>query len=143
MFTAETGKLLVIDDCLTDPKQSRCLGELFNVISHHQNISVILSIQNLFFCTQVQRAAVNTLLRSCSYVTLFVNRRQTPVITQLARTYFPGEQHKLIEPFKCMLKKCEPYKYIFIDLETDEEQYQVREGGLLPKDKCFIYHEEN
>lgn len=143
LFKGDKGKLLVLDDCYTEPKQSKCLFELFNIISHHQNISVILTVQNLHGSTPNQRSSLNTLLRSCTYLVIFVNRRQTPVIHQLARTYFPGQKDKLIKPFNCILKNCIPYTYLFIDLQTDDEEYQVREGGLLTTDKCFIYNEED
>ena len=145
LFTEKGSKLLVLDDVVTELTTNHTLFNLFNVLSHHQNISVIVTVQNLFGCTPVQKSCLSTLLRSCSYLVLFVNRRMVPVVTSIARSYFPGQTHRLLDPFNQLLSESEPYNYLLIDFVTLDETLTVRVGGLTPDQPCYIFrdHEES
>lgn len=143
LFRNSGPKLLVLDDIFTGPVQNKSLTDLFNIISHHQNISVILIVQNLHGLTRNQQSCLGALLRSCKYVALFVNRRMSPVIKQLALHYFPGENHKLFTPFKQLLQSYEKYQYLMLDFDCEDPKYVVREGGLLPEHTCYIYEDED
>ena len=43
LFKSKTGKVLVLDDQFTSCYKNKALFDLFHIISHHQNISVILT----------------------------------------------------------------------------------------------------
>ena len=44
LFTKAGPKLLILDDIVTELRNNQALFDLFNVLSHHQNISIIVSI---------------------------------------------------------------------------------------------------
>jgi hypothetical protein len=137
--------LLVLDDILVNPSTPyKSLYNLFNIFSHHQNITVILTVQNLAGATPSQKSCLSTLLRSCSYLVLFASRRMTPVFRFIATGYFPGEQYRVLKPFKEALSLNNPHSYFVYDFVTENEQIRIRNGGLVPSHKCYIYkHEED
>jgi hypothetical protein len=136
-------KLLVLDDILTEPSAYyHYILDLFNITCHHQNITVILTVQNLYGCTPAQRSCLSTLLRSVSYLVLFACRRMTPVVRNIANAYFPGEQNRVLKPFNILLGEGSEYCYLVFDFVTNTEKLRIREGGLVPSDKCYIYEDE-
>ena len=141
LFSSSGPKLLVLDDIVTELTGNRSLFSLFNVLSHHQNISVVVTVQNLVGVTPVQKSCLNTLLRSCSYLVTFANRRTLPVAYQIARTYFPGQSQKVLAPFAQLINQ--PYQYLVIDFVTLDDSLAVRCGGLTPDHPCYIYDEES
>ena len=139
LFTKQGPKLLVLDDIVTELTKNQSLFSLFNVLSHHQNISVIVTVQNLLGVTPVQKSCLNTLLRSCSYLVTFANRRTLPVASQIARTYFPGQSQRVLAPFTQLINQ--QYSYLVIDFLTLDDSLAVRCGGLTPDQPCYIYEE--
>jgi hypothetical protein len=134
--TREDHKCLIIDDIFTEPKQCRSLINLYSIMSHHMNITVIVTIQNMSSITGTQRACISTLLRSTHYLIMFASRRMMPVARQVALTYFPGEKEKVLKPFQYLLASKIPYCYLLIDFETLNECMQIREGGCVPEHEC-------
>lgn len=142
LFKNETKKLLILDDIYIQPNTNQSLFELFNIVSNHQSISVVLTVQNLLASTPAQRGCLGSLLRSCGYIVLFVNRRMLPVIKSIASTYFPDRKHCVLEPFNQLMKTGSQHSYIVIDFCTSVEELQIREGGLVPGDECYIYQQD-
>lgn len=132
-------KLLILDDVFTGPKKIDSLFDIFNITSHHQNISAIVNVQNLSGQTPSQRSCLSTLLRSCSYLVLFGNIRMTPVVRSIANSYFPGEQKRLLLPFNHILNI--PYAYLVVDFACEEDRFRIREGGLVPSHRCYLWNE--
>lgn len=133
----ESHKCLVLDDIFTGPSACKSLYDIFNIISHHNNITCIVVVQNLSGSTPNQKGCLSTLLRSTTYLILFANRKMVPIIRYIATNYFPGEGHRVMEPFNHVLKLGVPYKYLLLDFESQDEIMQVREGGLNPDEKCY------
>ena len=133
----EAHKVLVLDDIFTGPSACKSLFDIFNIISHHNNITCIVVVQNLSGSTASQKGCLSTLLRSTTYLILFTNRKMVPIIRYIAKNYFPGEGFRVIEPFNHVLKQGIPYKYILLDFVSQDETLQVREGGLTPDEECF------
>lgn len=139
LFTkpTEAHKCLVLDDIFTGPSACTSLFDMFNIISHHQNITCIVVVQNLQGSTLSQKGCLSTLLRSTTYLVLFVNRRMIPIVRYIAQTFYPGEGNKVIEPLNSMLKSKKPHGYLLFDFISDDEVMQVREGGLVPGENCY------
>ena len=133
----EAHKCLVLDDVFISPKPCDALYEIFNIISHHNNMTCILVVQNLSGSSVSQKGCLSTLLRSTTYLVMFVNRRMLPIVRYIANNYYPYERHKIIDPFNHLLQAHSPYKYLVIDFNTLDDLLQVREGGLTPEDDCF------
>ena len=70
--SSKSHRALIVDDLFSSPTPNKTLQECFSVLSHHQNITVILMVQNLQAVSPGQRSALGTLLRSCSYLVVFV-----------------------------------------------------------------------
>jgi ABC-type sugar transport system ATPase subunit len=138
---------LVIDDLMTcistSTKQNNTVFEIvekyFSVLCHHQNTTVIITIQNLQAITAGQRSVLGTLLRSCTHLVLFAERRNYPVVKSIASSFYPGEKFRLIEPFKDILKRAQQYTYLVIDFRNTDVKAQVREGGLRESDPCWVF----
>lgn len=135
-------KCLVLDDLFCQPKTSKSLLDIFSVLSHHQNITCILVCQNLSGNTPSQKACLSTLLRSASYLVVFSSRRSIPVVQYIGKTFYPGESHKVLHPFKYLLNTKEPHKYLVFDFTTEDSLLQVREGGLTPGETCYGFQHE-
>jgi hypothetical protein len=133
-------KLLILDDILTGPTTCKSLFDLFNIISHHQNITIILTVQNLHGSTTAQKSCLSTLLRSCSYLILFSSRRMLPVFRFISSCFFLGEQNRVLTPFKETFQ--DRYSYFVFDFITDNEDLRIRQGGLVPSHRCFVYKDE-
>ena len=134
LFKTNGLKCLVLDDVVISALKSPVFIDLFTVLSHHQSIVVIAILQNLHADTPSQRQIMNNIIRNLSYVVLFPDRRQMAACKQLARTYFSGEEHKLIEPFKRMVENKE-HNYMLIDFE----EATVRFNCLRPTDEAFRF----
>ena len=133
----EAHKVLVLDDIFTGPAACKSLFDIFNIISHHNNVTCIVVVQNLAGSTAAQKGCLSTLLRSTTYVILFASRKMVPIIRYIATNYFPGEGYRVTEPFNHIIKQSVPYKYLMLDFASQIEALQVREGGLTPDEECF------
>lgn len=97
-------------------------------------------VQDLAGGTPSQRSSLNTLMRSCSYLILFVGRRTKPIARSIASWYFSGEKFRLTEPFDFILSNPGKHSsYIVIDFVNCDPKYVVRQQGLIPRDDCFIF----
>ena len=144
LFTSpnDAQKILVIDDILTYPRAIKSIFDLFSIYSHHQSITVIVSIHNLSGSTALQRSCLNNLLRNTGYLVLFPSRRMLPVIRSLANNYFTGETHRLIQPFNEILSS-PGHRYLVVDFLTENSELVVREGGLTTNDVCYGFKFED
>lgn len=97
-------------------------------------------MQNLIGVTPIQKSCLNTLLRSCSYLVTFANRRTLPVAYQIARTYFTGQSQKVLAPFRQLIGR--PYSYLVVDFVTADDSLTVRCGGLTPDEPCYVFDNE-
>ena len=85
-FDEKTNNLLILDDLMNECKNSIEILDLFNVKSHHRNISVFLVTQNIFTKGKCTRDL--NLNSSCMYL--------SPVFTELLIDFV----HKLFCVYK-------------------------------------------
>ena len=130
-------KCIVLDDCVVSALKSPNFLDLFTVLSHHMNIVVIAILQNLHADTSSQRQIMNNIIRNVSYIVLFPDRRQMAAARQIARTYFNGEEHRLIKPFKQLIESKQKHDYLLIDFIGDNNQ--VRLNCLRPDGRKYGY----
>lgn len=130
-------KCVIFDDVCQSPKNIPALFDIWNILSHHQNFTAILVVQNLSGIKPNERSCLSTLLRSTTYLVLFSSRRILPIVRSLGVSFFPGESKRVIDPLKYLLKEQKPYSYLVIDFSTEQEELVVREGGLIPNHDCF------
>lgn len=107
--------LIIFDDLMMD-SFSKEITEIFTVTSHHNNISIILVMHNLFFKNKHTRnITLNT-----QYIVYFKNPRDLSSISHLTRQIDPSNSKNLQTLFNDVTKQ--PHSYIVIDLtqETPE-----------------------
>lgn len=108
-------KCLVLDDIVPSALKSSLFLDLFTVLSHHQSLVVIAILQNLHANTSSQRQLMNNIIRNVSYLVLFPDRRQMNACKQVARTYFNGEEYRVVEPFKHLIENNKKFHYMVVD----------------------------
>lgn len=100
------------------------LTELFCTFAHHQRCIVILICQNPFMYAN-SRNAMQTVVKTCTYIVLFASRLTLSIARTLCRTYFYGEEHRLLEPFRSIIN-------------SESRDYIVIEPGAANVDHCVI-----
>jgi hypothetical protein len=83
--THENAPTLIVLDELMDSAYSTKVSQLFTKGSHHRNISVVLTTQNLFH----QGPASRDILLNSTYIVVFKNPRDKTQIVHLARQVYP------------------------------------------------------
>jgi len=108
--------LIVLDDLMTEMKNSDDLEKLFTKGSHHKNLTVIYLVQNLF---EKGKATVSV-SRNAHYIVLFKNPRNQVEVNTLASQMAVGSRRKsLLAAFQYATKK--NFRYLVFDNrpETD------------------------
>ena len=133
----KASKCLICDDVVSEALRSKVFTELVTVFSHHDNINVIAIVQNLHAETASQRQVMNNIIRNLSYLVLFPDRRQLSTVRQIARNYYNGEEHRLLEPFKRLIEEKTKHEYMLLDFIGDV--YPIRFNCLRPSDWTYVF----
>jgi hypothetical protein len=115
--------IVVIDDLMDASVNDQNMMSIFTERSHHQNLSVILTMQNLFH----QGAKARSIQLNAQYMVLYKNPRDRQQIKTLAMQMYPQKWRPFLEQFEHETSK--PYGKIIIDLRpnTREEDRIVKE----------------
>ena len=97
------GNLVIIDDLMSE--MGPVSSDIFTKHVHHNNMSVIYIVQNLFNCTKNHR----TMSLNSNYIVLFKNPRDKSQVTCLARQVFPHKTKILQQVFHFVI--IEIYSY--------------------------------
>lgn len=125
---SESGTLLIIDDFYHMLNQD--IVEMFTVLSHHGNLSVILLAQSLF------GVGNNNFYRAISlnstYISVFKNPRDNQQIATLSRQLRPSNWRWIVDAYYEATKR--PYSYLFIDNHQKTcEEIRIR-SNILPSE---------
>ena len=80
---------------MSETRSDKKVTNLFTKGSHHRNLSVILSQQNLFYNGKESQ----TISLNAHYIVLFKNTRDNTIVTSLAKQMYPGKVKFLQEAF--------------------------------------------
>ena len=129
----EGNMILVIDDLMQQAKSSGVVSDIFTKYSHHNNITCICLMQNLFpKGSQIRNISLNA-----KYIVLMKNSRDRAQISHLARQVYPGRSECLTAAYDDATKN--PFGYLLLDFRnTTPEQLRVR-TGLFPDDVMYAY----
>ena len=131
---AEGNMILVIDDLMQEAKSSGVVSDIFTKYSHHNNITCICLLQNLFPKGNEMR---NISLNS-KYIVLMKNSRDRAQIIHLARQMYPGKSKFLTDAYEDATRE-NPYSYLLLDfINTTPENIRVR-TGVLPGESMYAY----
>lgn len=132
-FSPNVRSLLIIDDLMSEMKNSDMLSILFSRGSSKRNLSIILIVQNLYFCG---KAAVDV-RRNSDYVVLFRSKQDKRQIRCFAQQICPENSKFFMDAFTDAT--AEPYGYMLVDLTNhcpDEFMFRAR---LLEPEGMVIY----
>jgi hypothetical protein len=123
-YRGGSGSLVIIDDFVSELNAD--ISNLFTVLSHSNNINVILLTQNLFSKNPVYR----TISLNSTYTAAFKNPRDSAQITNFAKQFAPNNTRYIVEAFRECTKK--PYSYLFFDHhQKTPDRIRVR-SDILP-----------
>ena len=123
--------LLIIDDLMCETDES--VTKIFTRGAHHQNMSVIYIVQNLFHKGKEQR----TISLNSHYLVMFKNPRDASQITHLAKQISPGNTRSVHEAFQDATSK--PFGYLFFDFKaTTPEKLRLR-TNIFPGEIQTVY----
>lgn len=125
--------LIIIDDLMTEVANDFRLSNLFTKGCHHQNLSVIFIMQNIFVKGKEMR---NVNLNS-QYLILFKNPRDKSQVMILGKQMFPGKTKAFREIFQDATSP--KYGYLLIDLRPNADDSLRLRTGMFPEDKCYVY----
>ena len=111
-FDVNKRNLIVFDDQMIDASKDKRIVTLFTRGSHHRNLSVIYSVQNLFH----QRKDNRSISQNSHYLVLFKNPREKLQILTMAKQMYPGQTDFFLNQCEEAVKR--PFGYLLIDLKT-------------------------
>jgi hypothetical protein len=129
--------LIVIDDLMSESKNSDALLNYFTKWSQHRNNSIIFITQNMFNQGKVMRSlSLNT-----HYMIIFNNPRDKSQITYMAKQIFPKHIKYLVE---CYNDACsQSYGYLFLDFKQETDDSLRFQSNILSSDKTVVYLKKN
>ena len=126
--------LVVIDDQMSETNE--VISNLFTKGSHHNNLSVIYIIQNLFG----KNPHLRTISLNAHYLVLFKNPRDASQAINLGKQMYPKRSAFFQEAYKDATSR--PHGYLLCDLRQEtSEQLRLR-TGIFPEDRDHIVYLE-
>lgn len=129
----EENNLLILDDLMDELQKNKNCSNLFTRGSHHNNITVIAIVHNLFN----QQKYTRTIALNTRYYVLFKSPRDTQQIQHFGRQIFP--QHKTFIPAALKQATTKPYGYLIIDLHSQTPDTLRVHTGIFPDEIPLIF----
>ena len=124
-------KLIILDDLMEQFKARPELTQLFTKYSHHNSLSVIFLVQNLFY------EGLRTARLNCKYICLFKNPGDRLHIQNLAKQMFPQKSKFLVDAFNDATEG--QYGYLFLDLHPETPEKQRYCTNIFPLEMTVYY----
>lgn len=129
----EQNTLLVFDDLMQESANSKLITELITRKCHHQNTSVILIMQDLFYGGTQRK----TFLRNTHYLTLFSNPLDRSGITAVASKIMPKQTQSFLQMYERATSGA--HGYLFIDgRQTTPARARFRTDIFPPFQKVYV-----
>jgi hypothetical protein len=122
--------LVVLDDLQQEICKDKNCEKIFTQFSHHNNITVLYVVQNLFY------PGMRTLTLNTHYFVLFKNLRDQNQIRVLARQC--GLNNRMLEAYKDATSN--PYGYLNVDLSPHQQEDKYRlSTNIFPYQYTILY----
>lgn len=118
-YPLSSPKICILDDMLAH--LSSYLEELFTVVSHHNNCSMVLISQAIFGKKELRNISLQ-----CHYMAIFKSPRDSKQLHYLCHQIEPNRTKYLKSVFSDALKK--PFAYVILDFtqqQKDEARYRT------------------
>lgn len=130
-------KLIIIDDLMAEASSTSggsVVANLFTKGSHHNNLSVIYIVQNLFHRNKWQR----DISLNSHYIVVFRNLRDQTQIQYLSRQLCPQNPLYLQDAYRDATSR--PFGYLLLDLKQDTPENCRFRACIFPDDEYnFVY----
>ena len=128
------GGLVIIDDLMSE--MGTVSSDIFTKHVHHNSMSVIYIVQNLFNSTKNHR----TMSLNSNYIVLFKNPRDKAQVTFLARQVFPHKPKILQQAYNDATRQ--PHSYLLLDFQQSTPENRRLKSEIFPGENQFIYVEK-
>ena len=118
--------IIVIDDLMTEIKNSKFVIDLFTKGSHHNNQSVFILTQNLYHKGPI----VRDLNLNSHYLIIFKSPRDQMQIYALAKQIYPTKFQFFMSAFEQATFK--PHGYLLLDLKQDTPEDLRLRTDIIP-----------
>ena len=123
------GTILILDDLLSEiAKNNMLIQEIFTEMAHHNKLTVILCVQNLFY----QKDIFRTLSLNCGYLVPFKNPRDMKQINSVAYRSFAMDPNVITSAYQDATYK--PYGYLFLDFTQTTKDFLRIRTDIFPSD---------
>lgn len=135
-FAKTGGSMVIIDDFMQDITAD--ISEIFTVLSHHLNLTVLLLTQNLFPRNKYSR----DISLNSTYIIVFKNPRDVSQISHLAKQLAPGRSKNILGAFSQATNS--PYTYLLFDNhQKTPDNLRIRSDIFNPKEPVKIWVDKN
>ena len=121
------GTILVLDDVMPEIEKSKDLiQKLFTELAHHQDMSVFLCVQNLFY----NNGTFRTLSRNAAYLIPFKSPRDTRQINFLAYQSYAQNPQLVIDAYNDATNHA--YCYLLMDFTQETPDFLRLRAKIFP-----------
>ena len=125
--------IIIMDDLLAECSSSQFVENLFVRNSHHNNISLILITQCLYYAGKNRKTQAN----NAQYFIFLKNKAALATINTFARQRFPLRSRQFMEIYQDATKK--PFSFLIADFHAKSDDKYALRAGMLPGDDKIIY----
>lgn len=118
--------IVIIDDLQREATNDKGIEEFFTKRSHHEEITVILIVQNIF----TRGKSMRDISLNSRFIYLTKNPRDSSQIVSLARQIYPARPKFLVDAYLDAVKS--PYSYIRIDMSQETPNHLRVATRLFP-----------
>ena len=130
--------IVVLDDLMDASMNNESMMLAFTQKSHHQNITVILMMQNLFH----QGSKARTMHLNAQYYVLFKNPRDRQQIKTLAMQMYPNNYLSFLQKYEEETSK--PYGKLIVDLrQTTSENERIKSDDTIEETARKLIMDQN
>lgn len=104
--------IVVYDDLMSDIAGNKSLTDVFTKKRHHENVTIIFIIQNLFY----QSREMRTISLNCMYFILLKNPRDRMQVMNMGKQIFPHSMSYFMDSVNDAFK--EPFSHLVIDMTS-------------------------
>ena len=126
--------LIIIDDQMAETGVA--ISNLFTKGSHHNRLSVIYIVQNLFGKNKYMR----TISLNSHYLILFKNPRDATQSTHLGKQMYPGKLDYFMSAYKDATSAA--HSYLLCDLRQDTPDHLRLRTQIFPDDPAHVVYVE-
>ena len=126
--------LMVLDDLLGDIVNSKDVQHYVTVMSHHNNMSIIMLLQSIF----PKGAYARTISLNCHYMILFSNKRDGNQVKVLGSQLMPRRVKYFTDSY--MKATVNRWGYLLIDIHPNSDSLFELRTRIFPDDDPLIIY---